>query len=118
MHETHHDSTFKIRAKTHKQKKPGSRRQKVRKKEKKMHETHHDSTFKIRAKTHKQKKPGSRRQKVRKKKKKSLRPSALIAKATGHLGVQDTKLMQSLHHFLVINVPGVVSIVPPAHQSH
>ncbi len=35
-----------------------------------------------------------------------------------HLGVQDTKLMQSLHHFLVINVAGVVSIVPPAHQSH
>jgi len=26
--------------------------------------------------------------------------------------------MQSLHHFLVINVAGVVSIIPPAHQSH
>ncbi len=36
-------------------------------------------------------------------------------KAKGHLGVQDTKLMQSLHHLLVINV---ASIVPPAHQSH
>ena len=26
--------------------------------------------------------------------------------------------MQSLHHFLVIDVAGVVSIISPAHQSH
>jgi len=52
-------------------------------------------------------------------KKRKLRLSALSKEeAKGHLWVQDTKLMQSLHHFLVINVAGVVPIVPPAHQSH
>lgn len=31
-----------------------------------------------------------------------------------YLRIQDTKLMQSLHHFFVINVASVVPIIPPA----
>ncbi|KAA6417985.1 MAG: hypothetical protein FRX49_12067 [Trebouxia sp. A1-2] len=62
---------------------------------------------------------GKERKGKERKGKERLRLLAWIKdKAKGHLGVQDTKLMQRLHHFLVINIASVVSIVSPAHQSH